>query len=126
MPPGGVGEGVKVGTGHVGVLVGGLAAAAGLDIGAETSSAKAIVTVASTAKSRRITGRFISMLLSLIETFPISGRYELHLNAALRRSLAGMRSAALHSIGVRRAHLGPLPAPILDFADATYRYFTPE
>jgi len=66
------------------------------------------------------------MLLSLIETFPIGGIYELRLNAALRRSLVGMRSAALHSIGVRRAHLGPLPAPILDFADAIYRYFTPE
>ena len=46
------------------------------------------------------------MLLSLIETFPIGGIYELHLNAALRRPLAGLRSAALHSIGCEGLILG--------------------
>ena len=55
MPLGGVGEGVNVGAGPVGVLVGGFpAAAAGLDIGAETNRANNIVTVASTAKNLRI------------------------------------------------------------------------
>jgi hypothetical protein len=56
MPLGGVDVGVTVGTGPVGVLVGGFpAAAAGLDIGPETNRANNIVTVASTANSRRIT-----------------------------------------------------------------------
>ena len=43
----------------------------------------------------------------MIETFPIGGLYELRLKAALRRSRAGMRSAGLHSIGLRRADRGP-------------------
>jgi len=46
------------------------------------------------------------MLLSLIKTLPIGGIYKLHLNAALRKSLAGMRSAALHSIGGEGLFLG--------------------
>jgi hypothetical protein len=82
MPLGGVGVGVNVGAGPVGVLVGGFPAAdAGLDIGPETSRANNIVTVASTTKSRRIAYLFISRLLSLLETFPISRRYELHLKS---------------------------------------------
>lgn len=67
------------------------------------------------------------MLLSWIKTFPTGGIYELQLNAEHSAGpwRAAMQSARLHSIGVRRAHLVPRPAHSLDFADATYRYFTP-